>query len=151
MDDYNETLKLVIKIGYIMHRILKVFDVCFNFGRLFTSNIKRQSENVFWSPADVLCPDEYIMTNTPWSGLGTEDWTVCRFEFIFLDILAVGSRYSPKNDQILLKGPYFLWWHNTTDKHPQPRTKWRDYIVRRLCWLEEIQIHFGKSVHRGLQ
>lgn len=33
----------------------------------------RLSENVFWSPADVLCPEEYIMTNKPWSGLGTED------------------------------------------------------------------------------
>lgn len=46
---------------------------------------------------------EYIMTNKDWTGLGTEDWAMCRLEFILQDILAHRPSYSHKKEKILLK------------------------------------------------
>jgi len=42
---------------------------------------------------------EYIMTNKPWSGLGTEDWAISRREIILLDIIAHRAPYSHKKGE----------------------------------------------------
>lgn len=85
---------------------------------------------------------EYVMTNKDWSGLGTEDWAICRLEFIFLDILVHRPITFLQERKILFKKPpNFLWWYNSKDIHLYSCTKWRKY--RRLLAWKKIQINLS--------
>lgn len=75
-------------------------------------NIENLSENVFWSPADVLCSD---WTDKSWSGLDTQDWAMCRQDRSLFFASCRGS-HTGNNGKNLERIHSNSYRHNDKDK-----------------------------------
>ena len=90
---------------------------------------------------------EYIMTNKPWTGLGTEDWAICRFKFILPGIPA------PAATTLLADGEKNRIKAHIFYGDIIPKTYIRSHVsngestLSDICRLEEIQIDVsGRSI-----
>lgn len=89
---------------------------------------------------------EYIMTNKPWTGLGTEDWAICRLEFILMDILAHRAPYSRKKGKNLIKKAHISYGDIIPKTYICNHVPNGEGTLSDICWLKKMSTNLSFSL-----